>query len=112
MAITRGEAVTGAGCRILVREDWSSSQPISNISTATPRPERYSIRPWPKGWWASGFCPARWKPSRVMAEEPASERLLKASAVMATEPARVPASSFPANSRMFRKMPTAPQRTP
>jgi len=22
------------------------------------RPERYSIRPWPKGWWGSGFCPA------------------------------------------------------
>ncbi len=47
-----------------------------------------------------------------MAEEPASERLLKASAVMATEPAREPASSFPENSSTFKRMPTAPQSIP
>ena len=45
------------------------------------------------------------KPSRVMMEEPASDRLLKASAVMATEPEMSPAIYLPAKSSRFRKIP-------
>ena len=104
--------MTSSGWRTLPIDSFPSSTPISRISAETARPEIYSIRPWPKGWWMSGFCPARWKPSSVTREEPASERLLKASAVMAMEPESCPARNFPAKSSRFSAMPTAPQRTP
>ena len=45
-------------------------------------------------------------------DEPASERLLKASAVTATEPLIIPANNFPKNSSIFRNIPVAPHRTP
>ena len=106
------ENVTASGWRILSTEDFASSAPISRIRPATIKPETYSSRPWPKGCPASGFFPASRKPSSVTTEEPASERLLKASAVMAMEPLRVPATSFPANSRMFNPIPTKPQSAP
>ena len=47
---------------------------------------------------------------RVMTEEPASETLLKASAMTATEAARSPAVSFPANRRRFKTIPVTPAR--
>ena len=103
---------TGAGERIFSREVLPSSRPISRITTETARPERYSIRPCPKGWCRSGFCPARRKPISVTTEEPASERLLKASAVMAMEPETVPAMNLPRNSRIFRQMPQRPLSVP
>lgn len=78
----------------------------------TASPERYSARPWPKGWSGSGILAAMRKPSSVTTEEPASDRLLNASAVMAMEPERVPAKNFPAKSSRFRPIPTAPQRMP
>ena len=78
----------------------------------TSRPDTYSMRPWPKGWLGSGFWPAILNPIRVMMEEPASERLLKASAVMAMELLTVPARNFPAKRQRFRKIPTAPHRIP
>ena len=62
MPATSAPDSTGAGWRIFSSEDLPSSRPISKISTDTARPERYSIRPWPKGWSESGFCPASWKP--------------------------------------------------
>ena len=62
-----------------------SSMAMIRMATDTNSPDKYSIRPWPKGWWGSGFCPAIWKPTKVMREEPASDKLLKASAVMAKE---------------------------
>ena len=45
--------------------------------------------------WMSGFCRAMRKPSSVTTEEPASERLLKASAVMAMEPESGPGKELP-----------------
>ena len=112
MAMTTGLESTGSGCRIFCREDLASSTPMSRMSMDTARPDRYSMRPWPKGCSESGFWPAIWKPSSVTKEEPASERLLKASAVMAMEPASVPAKNLPMNSRTLKPMPTAPQRIP
>ena len=52
------------------------------------------------------------KPSREIIEDPASERLLKASAVMAMEPEITPATYLPANSRTFRNMPNKLHRLP
>ena len=112
MASTSGEAVTGSGWRIFSAEDLASSTPMRRISTDTASPERYSSRPCPKGWWTSGFCPPSWKPSSVTKELPASERLLKASAVMAMEPERSPAKNFPAKSSALRRMPTVPHSVP
>ena len=78
----------------------------------TIKPEMYSSRPWPKGCSGSGFCPASLKPSSVTMLAPASERLLKASAVMAMEPESVPASSLSAKSSTLKPMPTMPQSIP
>ena len=73
------------------------------MDTATP--DKYSILPWPKGWPGSGFFEARRNPSSVITDEPASDRLLNASAVTAMEPAMEPAMYLPAKSRIFRKIP-------
>ena len=78
----------------------------------TTRPETYSIRPWPKGWSRSGRWAASLNPSRVTTEAPASERLLKASAVMAMEPLMRPARHLPAKSSRFSAMPAQPHSTP
>ena len=52
------------------------------------------------------------KPSSVMTEEPASDRLLNASAVIAMEPDSCPARYFPRNSRTFRPMPVSEHSMP
>ena len=70
------------------------------------------MRPWPKGCSESGFFDAILNPSIETREEAASDRLLKASAVMATEPARVPAINFAAKRTIFRKIPNVPHKTP
>ena len=103
---------TASGRRICSTLVFSSSTPMRMISMATTSPDMYSIRPWPKGWSLSGFWPASLKPSMDTTEEPASERLLKASAVMATEPLRMPAASLPAKSSTLRQTPTTPQSIP
>ena len=112
MTSTSGEEATSSGCRILPREDFPSSTPISRISPDTTRPDMYSMRPWPKGCSGSGLRPARRKPSSVTSEEPASDRLLKASAVMAMDPLTEPAKNFTANSSKFSPIPTAPHSWP
>ena len=89
-----------------------SSMAMIRMATDTNSPDKYSIRPWPKGWWGSGFCPAIWKPTKVMREEPASDKLLKASAVMAMELLRKPARNFPAKSSIFKAIPMPPQSMP
>ena len=88
------------------------STPTIRISRDTSSPARYSMRPWPKGWPSSAFCPASLKPTRVTTDEPASDRLLKASAVMEMEPVISPANSFPADSSRLSTIPTAPDRMP
>ena len=109
---TTGLKVTSSGWKIFSTELLPSSTPISKITMDTTSPDTYSMRPWPKGWWLSGFWAASLKPRRVTTEEPASERLLKASAVMAMDPLRSPARNFPTNSSRFNAMPTAPHSTP
>ena len=44
----------------------------------------------------------------MMSDEPASDRLLNASAVMAIEPLSSPARNFPAHSSRFNAIPTSP----
>ena len=112
MAAPRTLKEVGSGVMIFLTEVLSSSTPISRIIADTASPDRYSTRPKPNGCSRSGLRAASLKPRSVITELPASDRLLKASAVIAIEPLSVPASSLPANSTRFRKMPTAPQSTP
>ena len=45
----------------------------------------YSMRPCPKGWSSSAFFPAIFEPTTEITELPASDRLLKPSAMIDTE---------------------------
>ncbi len=96
------------GWRILSKEDVSNSNPTRIINISTIKPEIYSSRPCPKGCSLSTGFAAKRKPINVTTDEPASEMLLNASAMMATEPARIPKTSFPINRRTLRIMPVNP----
>ena len=82
------------------------------MTMATISPATYSACPCPNGCSLSALRPAILKPSSVMTDEPASERLLKASAVMAMEWESSPARYLAANKSIFKPMPTAPQSMP
>ena len=103
---------TGSGVNIFCTEVLARSKPMKMMTMATISPATYSACPWPNGCSLSALRPAILKPSSVMTDEPASERLLKASAVMAMEWVSSPARYLAANKSMFRAMPTAPQSMP
>ena len=109
---TTGVSVGSWGCMILSTDDFRSSNPITIMSIDTMSPVTYSIRPCPKGCSGSGFCPAILNPTIVTTLDPASPRLLNASAIIATEFEMMPADSFAANRMMFKTIPNAPQTTP
>lgn len=112
MAIVTVLVSTGAGEIIFSIEDLPSSNPIKIITMATIKPEMYSIRPWPNGWSLSGSAPANLKPRRVIREEPASDRLLKASAITEIEPLIAPAKYLIPNKMTFSRIPTMPHSIP
>ena len=103
---------TFCGCRIRLTESLARSAPTRMIDMLTKSPVIYSIRPCPKGWSLSGLLPDSLNPISVITLDAASERLLKPSAMMDTEDASIPAVTLPANNRILRKIPTAPERTP
>ncbi len=113
MTITAGLLSMGAeGEKIFSAALFNNSNPIRKISMETTKPEMYSILPCPKGWSGSGFDRARRNPINTMTEEPASDRLLNASAMMATDPLRIPANNLMPNNTMFKTMPIMPQSMP
>ena len=103
---------TGSGAKIFFTESRARSKPIRMMIIATIRPAMYSILPWPKGCSLSLRLPDILKPTSVISDEPASDRLLKASAITAMEPVSAPARYLAANSSAFSAMPTAPQSAP
>ena len=103
---------TASGETIFSMELRKSSRPISRMTSETMRPEMYSMRPCPKGCWSSAGRPAILNPTTVTMDEPASERLLKASAVMAIEFESVPARNLNTNSTILQKIPTSPLSIP
>ena len=106
------ENSTATGCRIFSTELLASSTAMIRMANATNRPEKYSIRAWPKGCSSSAGLAAIRKPSSMMIELEASERLLIASAVMDTEAESRPIVSFAANSSRLQRMPTTPVSFP
>ena len=112
MAMGSQPASMGWGADILAIDSRASCSPTATITSATATPEMYSILPCPNGCPGSGFLEARRKPASVITDEPASDRLLKASAVTAMEPESIPARYLPAKSSMLRNMPTQEQSTP
>ena len=78
------------------------------ISISTIKPVIYSSLPCPSGCSLSTGLEAKRKPMSVTTDEPASETLLKASAITATDAAKSPAVSFPANKSKFNKIPVIP----
>ena len=102
----------GVGFKIFSTELFNNSNPINKIRAETIRPAIYSILPWPNGWsWSAGF-PAILKPIRVTMEEPASERLLKASATIEIAPVKRPARILIVNKSKLQHIPTAPANVP
>ena len=62
---------------------------------------RYSTRPYPNGWFLSGFRAASFVPMMVMRDEDESVRLLIASLITAREPVMMPMVTFTAaNTRL------------
>ena len=117
IAKTRIPATTGLklispGLNIFPKEVLISSTPISTIRSATISPTTYSTRPCPKGCSSSASCPESLKPTRVTMDEPTSDRLFKASAIIEMEPVIKPAAILETKRIILRKIPTAPLSTP
>ena len=112
MAAASQEKSSSSGWISFSTELFPNSKPMSRMAMDTTSPVRYSIRPWPKGCSSSAACPASRKPTSVITDEAASDRLFRASATMATEPVIIPAASFPRHSRVLSRMPTIPARAP
>ena len=103
---------TGVGCSTLTTDSFSSEKPMPRMVTLTTSPARYSYRAWPKGCSASGALPASLKPTRLTTLDEASDRLFRASAMMAMEPNRVPTVSLPRHSSRLHATPTQQARLP
>ena len=97
-----------SGLKIFSTEDLTNPNPVIIIAIDTIKLETYSILPWPNGWSLSAGFAAILKHNKVIIEDPASERLLNASAVAATDDDAIPTTNFPANNKRFNRMPTIP----
>lgn len=100
------------GFMILPKESLNSSKPMMSMIAATASVATYSILACPYGCSSSALCAAILKPAIVMIDEPASDRLLNASAVIEIAPLNIPAKSLPAKSMRFKNIPTIPHSIP
>ena len=98
------------GFMILPKESLNSSKPMMSMIAATASVATYSILACPYGCSSSALCAAIL--ASVIKEEPASDRLLNASAVIEIAPLNIPAKSLPAKSMRFKNIPTIPHSMP
>ena len=112
MPAVSAEKATLSGAKIALTDDLSSSAPMMIMIMDTISPATYSMRPCPKGCVGSARLPERRKPMSVITDEPASDRLLKASATTAMEPLRTPAMSLSENKSILSATPSAPAAVP
>ena len=101
-----------ANVTVILSDERISSPPMSSMINETISAQTYSILPWPNGCSSSAGLFARRKLTSVTADEPASERLFAASAVMAILPVTEPTMNFAAVCRMLHSMPTMPLSVP
>ena len=95
----------GSGVTIFSIDSLSRSTPMTRIRNETVMDAIYSILACPNGCSRSaGFAEMRNEISEISCD-PASDRLLIASARIATDPNSVPTANFPPNSRIFRTIP-------
>ena len=95
-----------SGEKILEKDSLMRSTPITRMKKETIMDATYSIRACPKGCSRSaGFAEMRKEISEMICD-PASERLLIASAVIETDPNSVPTVNLAANKSRFKMMPT------
>ena len=106
------ENIMSSGDMILPNDDFKSSKPTSKITIETHIALKYSILPCPNGWSLSAGLPESLKPKWVITDEPASERLLNASAIIPIEDVNIPAKSFITKRHTFKNMPTNPPNIP
>ncbi len=82
------------------------------MMSETTKPEIYSYLPCPKGCSLSAGLSANLKPNNVATDEPASDKLFNASAVMDTECVITPAKNFTVKSMTLHMIPTYPLNMP
>lgn len=99
------EMFISSDLNIFATELLPSSKPISIMTKDIIKPETYSILPCPKGCSLSAGEPAILNPMNDITDEPASDKLLKASAVTDTAPESIPTKSLPINRQILSAMP-------
>ena len=96
----------GSGVMIFATDSLSSSTPMSRIRKETIMDATYSMRACPKGCSRSAGLAEMRKEINEMICEPASDRLLMASARMETDPVSKPTANFAPNSSILSTTPT------
>ena len=104
--------VTGTGEISFFTELLTSSAPTRSTKKEIIMEAMYSMRACPYGCPRSAGLAEMRKETREITEEPASERLLTASARTESEPQSTPTVNFAANSRRFIRMPTTAESVP
>ena len=104
--------LTSSGLNILITEDLPSSTPIKRIMNDTIKADIYSSLPWPKGCSLSTGLLASLAPAIVTTFEPASDKLLNASAVIDTEPDTVPIMNLTMHRKALQIIPHQPLIVP
>lgn len=99
---TRSKLIS-SGCSILEIELLKKVNPTSITRNETIKAAIYSILPCPKGCSASAGFPAIFTPIKLIIDEAASDKLLKASAVTARELRISPIVSFTENNKTLQK---------
>ena len=98
--------------KIAERELVKSSKPTRRIRNDTIIDAMYSILAWPNGWSRSAGFSAILKLTSVTIEDAASEKLLRASAITATERVIMPRVIFTPARRRFTTIPTIEEKVP
>ena len=101
-----------SGFCILRMESLKNVNPTCSTRKDTTSAAIYSILPWPKGCSSSAGLLAILTPTSPTMEEPASDRLLNASAMTETLCRKNPTAPLTTNKRTLQKMPTTLANTP
>ena len=108
---THSKAI-GSGSNSLPKELLKQVIPTSITRNETISAAMYSIRPCPNGCSLSAGLLAIFTPTKLMIDDAASERLFRASAMIAREFISSPITSFVPNNSTLHKIPTQLDKMP